>query len=142
MAIVPLGNGEPIWVPSDSAATGLGVFQWTPDGNGGLFHDRRANQCVVLRLGAPAQTKLTSFSDAVIFTGCDFTGRPSDDREPRRPDARCIPDYEIPLASAAARAWLSGTISATGCSWACGPRKRIENPGLDRMSGWGRRDRD
>ena len=70
VAIVPLGGGDPIWVPSDgSAATGLGVFQWTPDGNGVYFTTAERTNMWFFRLGAPAQTKLTSFSDAIIFTG-------------------------------------------------------------------------
>jgi Tol biopolymer transport system component len=70
VAVVPLGGGDPIWVPSDgSAATGLGVFQWTPDGSGVYFTTAERTNMWFFRLGAPAQTKLTSFSDVVIFTG-------------------------------------------------------------------------
>ena len=70
VAVVPLDGGDPIWVPSDgSAATGLGVFQWTPDGNGVYFTTAERTNMWLFRLGAPAQTKLTSFGDAAIFTG-------------------------------------------------------------------------
>jgi Tol biopolymer transport system component len=70
VAVVPLGGGDPIWVPNDSsAATGLGVYQWTPDGNGVYFTTAERTNMWLFRLGAPAQTKLTSFSDAMIFTG-------------------------------------------------------------------------
>jgi hypothetical protein len=33
--------------------------------------------------------------------------------------------------------WVFGTISATGCSWACRPAKRHENRRFDRMAGAG-----
>ena len=70
VAIVALGGGDPIWVPSDSsAATGLGVYQWTPDGSGVYFTTAERTNMWLFRLGAPAQTKITSFSEPMIYTG-------------------------------------------------------------------------
>jgi Tol biopolymer transport system component len=71
MAVVPLGDGEPLWVPSDSsAATGNnGLFQWTPDGKGVYFTTAERANIFSYRFGAPAQTPTTHFTEAVIFNG-------------------------------------------------------------------------
>lgn len=70
VAVLPVAGGEPIWVPSDgSAATGLGIFQWAPDGNGVYFTTAERMNLWFYRLGASAQTKVTNFSDAMIFNG-------------------------------------------------------------------------
>ncbi len=70
VAVVSLSGGEPIWVPSDgSAATGLGIFQWAPDGNGVYFTTAERTNVWFYRLGAPTASKVTRFSDAIISNG-------------------------------------------------------------------------
>lgn len=70
VAVLPVAGGEPIWVPSDgSAATGLGIFQWALDGNGVYFTTAERMNLWFYRFGASAQTKVTNFSDALIFNG-------------------------------------------------------------------------
>jgi eukaryotic-like serine/threonine-protein kinase len=71
IAVLPVAGGEPMWVPSDgSAATGLGgIFQWAPDGNGVYFTTAERTNLWFYRFGAPAQIKMTNFTDAVIYNG-------------------------------------------------------------------------
>ena len=70
IAVLPTG-GEPIWIPSDgSAATGTsGIFRWAPDGNGVYFTTAERTNLWFYRFGAPAQTKVTNFTDATIYNG-------------------------------------------------------------------------
>ena len=71
VAVVPLAGGEPMWVPSDrSAATGNGgLYQWAPDGKSVYFTTAERTNLFSYRLGAPAHTNVTQFSDAFIFNG-------------------------------------------------------------------------
>jgi serine/threonine protein kinase/Tol biopolymer transport system component len=72
IAVVPLGGGAPIWVPSDgSAATGnSGIFQWAPDGKGVYFTTAERMNVFFYRFGAPAETNVTRLAaDAVLFNG-------------------------------------------------------------------------
>jgi hypothetical protein len=71
VAVLPVAGGEPMWVPSDgSAGTGLGgIFQWTPDGKGVYFTTAERTNLWFYRFGAPAQIKMTNFTDAVIYNG-------------------------------------------------------------------------
>jgi eukaryotic-like serine/threonine-protein kinase len=71
VAAVPLGGGEPLWVPSDgSAPTGNnGLFQWTPDGKGVYFTTAERTNVFFYRFGAATQMPMTNFTEAVIFNG-------------------------------------------------------------------------
>ena len=100
VAVVPLAGGEPTWVPSDgSAATGFGgIFQWAPDRNGVYFTTAERINLFFYRFGAPAQTSVTHFSDAMSSERRDLTRRPHDARHPRGASEGRVPDHELPLA--------------------------------------------
>jgi TolB protein len=71
VAVLPLAGGEPTWIPSDSAGTGLGgIFQWTPDGTGVYFTTAERANLFLYRFGTPASTKVTNLTtDAILFNG-------------------------------------------------------------------------
>jgi Tol biopolymer transport system component len=70
VAVLSVVGGEPIWVPSDgSAATGLGIFQWAPDGKGVYFTTAERTNLWFYRFGASAQVKVTNFTDATVYNG-------------------------------------------------------------------------
>jgi Tol biopolymer transport system component len=71
IAVLPLAGGEPTWIPSDSASTGItGLFQWAPDGKGVYFTTAERTNLFYYRFGTPAQTNVTHLTaDAIIFNG-------------------------------------------------------------------------
>ena len=68
-AVLPLAGGEPTWIPSDgSAATGAnGIYAWAPDGKAVYFTTAERMNLYAYRFGAPAQTNITTFNDAMII---------------------------------------------------------------------------
>jgi serine/threonine protein kinase/Tol biopolymer transport system component len=71
IAVLPLAGGEPEWIPSDSAGTGMGgVFQWAPDGKIVYFTTAERANLFAYRFGAPSQSNVTHLAaDAIIFNG-------------------------------------------------------------------------
>jgi Tol biopolymer transport system component len=70
VAVLPVAGGQPLWVPSDgSAATGQGIYRWAPDGNGVYFTTAERTTLWFYCFGAPAQIKMTNFTEATIFNG-------------------------------------------------------------------------
>ena len=69
VAVLSIAGGEPVWVPSDSAATALGVFRWAADGNGVYFTTAERTNLWSYRFGTPAQIKVSNFPDATIYSG-------------------------------------------------------------------------
>ena len=69
VAIVPLAGGEPIWLPSETAATGQGIFQWAPDATGVYFTTAERTNLWFYRFGAAAPIRVTNFTEANIFNG-------------------------------------------------------------------------
>jgi Tol biopolymer transport system component len=68
-AVLPLAGGEPTWIPSDgSAATGNnGIYAWAPDGKAVYYTTAERMNLYSYRFGAPAQTNITAFNDAMII---------------------------------------------------------------------------
>ena len=71
VAVLPLAGGEPLWIPSDSVATGLsGIFQWAPDETGVYYTTAERANLLFYRFGTAAVTSLTRLTgDAILFNG-------------------------------------------------------------------------
>ena len=71
VAVLPLAGGEPLWIPSDSVATGLsGIFQWAPDETGVYYTTAERANLLFYRFGMAAETSLTRLTgDAILFNG-------------------------------------------------------------------------
>ena len=67
--MLPLAGGEPTWIPSDgSASTGAnGIYAWAPDGKAVYYTTAERMNLYAYRFGAPAQTNITAFNDAMII---------------------------------------------------------------------------